>query len=158
MPAPLASLLAPDVLLDLFDALPETMFYVKDTRGRYVTVNRTMLDRSGLSRREDVLNRTAADLFPGALGENYTRDDLLVIARGEAIRDRLEMYHPQRGRGASVNVGWCLTHKLPLRDPSGVVVGLAGVSRDLPRPDERSQTYAQVASVAARVRASPGEP
>ena len=36
---------------------------------------------------------------------------------------------------------WCLSSKFPLLDDVGRIVGLAGLSRDLPRPNERHQSY-----------------
>lgn len=147
--------LTPDVLQDLFDSLPDTMFFVKDREGRYVAVNRTLVERSGKRRKEDLLGRTASEIFPDVLGYHHTEQDLQVIARGEPIQDRLEMYHLPRPAGLAV--AWCLTHKFPVRDASGATTGVAGVSRDLPRPDERSVMYRQLELVAAHVRENHGE-
>lgn len=143
-----------DVLRALFDHVPDTMFFVKDAAARYVHVNDTMVRRSGKRRRAEILGRTVEELFPGDFGRNTTRTDLDVIARGEAVTDRLELYRVPGERPEAAG-RWCLTHKYPLRDAAGRPSGLAGLSRDLPRPDERSALYGQLARftelVAARL-------
>ena len=40
---------------------------------------------------------------------------------------------------------WCLSSKFPLLDVSKRIVGLAGLSRDLPRPNERHRSYHRLA-------------
>ncbi|OLV16711.1 AraC family transcriptional regulator [Deinococcus marmoris] len=154
------SALSPQILQALFDRLPDTMFFIKDREARYVLVNRTMVKRSGKQRSEEVLGQTVEALFPGSFGRNTTLMDLQVIARGEGVQDKLELYHiPQTlalGSGMA-RPHWCLTHKLPLRDAGGQTVGLVGVSQDLAQPDERNVLYRQVARVAAYVEEHYGE-
>jgi AraC-like DNA-binding protein len=54
--------------------------------------------------------------------------------------------------------GWCLTHKQPLHDERGRVIGMAGFSKDLPQPDSRSAVYRQVARAVEHLRARHAEP
>ncbi|MBL8519464.1 MAG: AraC family transcriptional regulator [Betaproteobacteria bacterium] len=113
-------------LTALFDALPDVVFFIKDRDGCYTHANRTLLGRLGKRALHDVQGRTAADLFPAPLGDRYLAQDLAVIRTGEAIRDELEWH-----LFPSFAHGWCLTQKLPLHE-HGKVIGLAGISRDLP--------------------------
>ncbi|GEM46229.1 AraC family transcriptional regulator [Deinococcus cellulosilyticus NBRC 106333 = KACC 11606] len=134
--------------MELFDSLPDTMFFVKDRAGKYVMVNQTLMHRSGKKHKKELLGHTASVIFPGPIGDNYTQQDLQVIRDGAPIRDRLEMYHlphSRRQHPTEPQMGWCLTHKFPLRDKEGQVIGVAGISRALPRPDERSSLYARLA-------------
>lgn len=140
--------LTPQLLLEIFNSLPDVMFFVKDREGKYVMVNQTLVMRSGKPHSKDLIGHTASVVFPGVVGSNYTQQDLQIIQAGEPIRDKLEMYHLPKSRRHPPEdpiMGWCLTHKFPLRDPSGEVTGVVGVSRDLPRPDERSTLYARLA-------------
>lgn len=129
-PARLLALLAAPLLTgELFDLVPDTVFFLKDAQGRYIAVNQTLVDRCGLRSKADLLGRTVADLFPGELAASYAEQDRLVLATGEAIVNKLELHlYPNR------QPGWCLTTKLPLRDKSGRVAGLAGLSRDIGAP------------------------
>ncbi len=128
-------------LEQLFDRLPNVVFFVKDRATRYQAVNRTLLARCGIAHRSALLGRTAAEVFPGPLGTTYQAQDEQVLATGRSIEDRLELHLYPGG-----NQGWCLTSKLPLRQPGGEVNGLAGISRDLHRPDERHPEYRRLAA------------
>ncbi len=124
----------------LFDELPDVVFFVKDAGGRYASVNETLLKRSGFARREKILGLTAEEVYPKPLGAGYTAQDRLVLQKGIEIRDKLELHlYPGGGRG------WCLTFKTPIRDGSGAVAGLVGISRDLHRPDQHDADYRRLA-------------
>jgi PAS domain S-box-containing protein len=111
---------------ELFDALTDTVFFVKDAAGRYVAVNRTLVERVGLRTKAEVIGRTAAEAFAGPLGQRIAAQDQAVLASAKPIHAALEL-HLYPG-GAE---GWCLTWKEPLRNAAGGVIGLSGLSRDL---------------------------
>jgi len=124
----------------LFDGLPDVVFFIKDAEGRYTHANLTLVRRLGLARREDLLGRTPAVLFPPTLGAAYASQDRRVLG-GHAIDNQLEMhFFPNRV------AGWCLTRKTPLRS-NDRVTGLIGISRDLARPDGRHPGYARLRRV-----------
>ena len=59
-PDPLdAALAAAGFALDLFDGLPDVVFFAKDLDGRYRAVNETLVRRLGKRSKEEVLGRTA---------------------------------------------------------------------------------------------------
>lgn len=121
-------------LESLFDALPDVVFFVKDAVGRYTHANLTLVRRLGLKRREQVIGRGVAELFPAHMGGSYAAQDKRVLG-GETIEDQLEVHiFPNRAPG------WCLTRKHPLR-VRGKVRGVVGISRDLGQPDGRHPTY-----------------
>ncbi|WP_407542574.1 AraC family transcriptional regulator (plasmid) [Deinococcus radiomollis] len=141
------------VLETLLDQVPETMFFVKDTRLRYVSVNQALLRRSGKRHKTEVLGRTAAELFPPPLSDNYTAQDAEVISKGSGIADQLEMYLLPGGVP-----GWCLTYKMALRDSDGAVTGLCGISRDLPVPDVRGALYQRLIRALETIQEDYGQP
>ncbi|GAB3780151.1 AraC family transcriptional regulator [Dyella agri] len=118
----------------LFDALPDVVFFVKDRTGRYTHANLTLVRRLRLKRREEVIGRSVAELFPSTLGSSYAAQDRRVLA-GETIANQLEVHLlPNRASG------WCITCKYPQRQ-RGEVCGVLGISRDLRHPDGRHPTY-----------------
>jgi len=129
----------------LFDALPDTVFFVKDREGRYTHCNLTLVQRLGRRKRGDVIGRSPLEVFPPPLGNRYLLQDRQVLA-GDPIADRLEVHlYPNR------RPGWCLTLKRPLfRD--GEISGLMGVSRDLGRPNSRHSAFAQLDRVVAHMQ------
>lgn len=50
----------------LLDALPDVVFFIKDTAGRYTHANLTLVRRLGLKRRDEVIGRSVTELFTAA--------------------------------------------------------------------------------------------
>jgi AraC-like DNA-binding protein len=124
----------------LFDCLPDVVFFIKDSDGRYAAVNHTLVGRCGLRDKAQLIGHTPSEFQGVLLGMNSEAQDKRVLTSGQAITKQLELHiYPNR------KVGWCLTTKLPLFDANGRVVGLVGVSQDLRLPDMTTADYEQVA-------------
>ena len=127
------ALTAAGFAVELFDRLPDVVFFAKDTAGRYVAVNRTLVQRLGMKEKAELVGRTTRDVFPTPLGERYLAQDLAVCRTGREISDLLELHlYPDRLEG------WCITSKIPIRDAAGRAIGLAGTSRDVHSPAAES--------------------
>ena len=115
----------------LFDQAPDVAFFIKDTTGRYLTVNTSLVERHGLRHKSQVLGKRPCDICPGDFGRIPSAQDAAVLRTGRPILDHLELhwYAPHKP-------GWCLTTKLPMRDASGSIIGLIGISRDVRAPIE----------------------
>jgi len=138
---------------DLFDVIPDTVFFVKDAAGRYVLVNKTLVERTGRAAKRELVGRTAAEVFPGALGREIGAQDDAVIASGIGIAGKLELHlYPGGGEG------WCLTWKEPLRDADGRIVGLSGISRDLQTAASGRSDLASVSRIVDYIHGHLGEP
>ena len=120
---------------ELFDGVADTVFFMKDEIGRYVAVNQTLVMRAGLKQKSDLIGRTALEVFQGALGQRFSQQDRMIVAGGGALRSELELHLYPNGKE-----GWCLTWKEPMFSSDGAIIGLSGISRDLPSrtvlPDE----------------------
>jgi AraC-like DNA-binding protein len=131
----------------LFDALNDVAFFIKDREGRYLSVNNTLVRRCGLRTKEEIIGKTALEVHPRPLALTYIQQDRQVIDSGTALSKHLELHlYPTRSRG------WCLTHKIALRDDAGVIVGLAGTSQDLGLADELHPVYRKIAAIAQHIR------
>lgn len=144
LPTLLASLAA---VTPLLDALPGVVFFIKDTQARYVMVNQTLAQRCGFKDKRALLGRTAEDVFPSRFGPLYTAQDMQVLDGGSRLEDQLEL-HLYPGR----LFGWCLTHKLALRNAAGDVIGMAGVSCDLQAAQTAHPAYEKLAAVDDYIR------
>lgn len=112
---------------ELFDRVADTVFFLKDRDARYVAVNDALVRRCNLADKADLIGRTAREVFPAPLGACFDDQDRRVLRDGISIAGRLELHlYPGGGHG------WCLTWKEPLSDREGKVVGLSGISRDVP--------------------------
>ncbi len=129
------------VLEQLFDHIPETVFFIKDKRGLYTAVNQTLVERCGVRQKRDLIGRHVREVFPKELAERYATQDETVLRTGQPIIDRLELHWYERRLS-----GWCLTTKLPWRDKAGNIIGLVGISRDLRAPGDREIIPASLAA------------
>jgi len=121
----------------LFDGVPDIVFFVKDSAGRYMAVNDTLAARCNLPGKDAALGLTADELFPPPLGNAFALQDREILRDGNPIRDHLELHLYPGGRS-----GWCLTFKEPVIGKNGAVVGICGISRDLHSPGEQDEEFA----------------
>ncbi|WP_426209437.1 PAS domain-containing protein [Massilia sp. TWP1-3-3] len=78
--------------------------------------------------------------------ERPMAQDRRVIDSGAALSKHLELHlYPTRSGG------WCITHKVPLRDEGGAIVGLAGTSQDLGLADELHPVSRKIAAIARHI-------
>ncbi len=132
---------------ELFDCLPDVVFFTKDASGRYLSVNTTFVVRSGLESKAELIGRYPSQVLGPKLGKSYERQDRSVIRTGLPIEKRLELHvYPNR------RVGWCLTSKFPVFEAAGKIGGVAGISQDLRTPDMPDGDYAELAEVIDYVR------
>ncbi len=140
-----------DELQDIFDAVPDVVFFIKDRECRYTHVNNTLVKRLGMKSRDDLVGRTTLQVFPERLGSTYLNQDKRVL-EGESIENQLEL-HLYANRSA----GWCLTIKRPLSGSKGIG-GLIGISRDLGRPDNGHSSFTRLQRALAHMQGNYGLP
>jgi AraC-like DNA-binding protein len=127
-------------LLQLFDLLPDVSFFIKDTRGRFVAVNRRGCEYCGVRSEREVLGKTDYDFFPRSRADKFTADDRKVLKSGKPL---LNVIHPAPEAEGSPRL--VVTNRIPLRDASGRVIGLAGFSRSVENVRARPVTMAGLA-------------
>jgi AraC-like DNA-binding protein len=130
------------VIEPLVDLLHDTAFFIKDSAGRYLLVNQSLVERHGMKHKSQMLGRRPCDVCPGDYGRIPTGQDEQVLRTGQPIVERLELFW----RRPNVPV-WGLTSKLPIRDARGQVTGLIGISKDLAAPVSREDVSPEVARV-----------
>lgn len=126
----LAALAQPDVAELLFDQLPDIVFFIKNIHGEYKIVNKTLVERCGLSHKQELINKRPTEVYGRELGRRYEDQDMQIIHKGEQLIRYLELHNYQ-----SQEIGWCLTTKLPIYNNSNQCIGIIGVSQDLKSPD-----------------------
>ena len=114
-----------DLLRTLMDSLPD-LIYIKDADGRFVTVNRAMLNLWGISNVDRVVGKTPFRFAPEDLAATYVAEDQEVLQQGRPIVDREEKVIGCNGETLVYS-----TTKVPLRDPDGQVTGLVGIDRNI---------------------------
>lgn len=101
----------------------DALTFVKDLEGRYLLVNQRYEQVVGL-RREAVLGKTDADIFPEHLALAYRQVDLEVLESGRVIKAE-ESFNKL---GSDF---YFLSTKFPLLNAAGEVIAVCGVSTDI---------------------------
>jgi len=133
----------PHAVRAIFEHLPGVFFFVKDARGRHIAANSETFARFGIEREDELVGAMDERFFPAEWAKAFREDDQRVIRSGKPLINRLELwYNEQR------NLDWFLTTKLPVRDRSGKVIGVMGITR---RDEDRMRHY-DVREVTAAVQ------
>jgi two-component system, cell cycle sensor histidine kinase and response regulator CckA len=100
------------------------LIWLKDTEGRFLSVNREFARSCGKKTPDDVIGRTDFDIWPSSLADKYRADDNRVIARARPVMVEEEILD----KGASK---WFETFKTPVFDKFGNVIGTTGYAHDV---------------------------
>lgn len=114
-----------NLLRTLIDHLPDYIF-TKDLAERFVISNIAHARAARVASPEDLVGKRAAEVFPPEIAAQYHADDLAVLESGQPMINLERVSIDDKGNRRAM-----LTSKVPLRDGSGAVVGLVGISRDI---------------------------
>jgi len=112
------------LLRTFFDTVPDIVF-TKDRDGRFRTFNNAAFAFSGMASPEQMLGSTVFDIYPEEIAARVHADDLSVLSGEAQINCEVALQDPH---GLEQ---YYLTLKVPLRDASGAVTGLVGISRNI---------------------------
>lgn len=107
----------------LLNNIPD-LAWLKDRESTFIAVNQPFAAACGLAV-HDIPGKTDFDFWPRELSERYCADDREVMASG-TMRRVLEPFADQQGR-----IQWIETIKTPIRDDAGIIIGTAGIARDV---------------------------
>lgn len=111
-------------LLEIFCLLPEVHCFVKNRAGETIFVSPQWALHHGLGSAEEMLFKTDQELTPGRLAADYLEEDAAVYRTGLPRIRILETCIDEVGLP-----DWHITHKFPLRNARGAVIGILGFSR-----------------------------
>lgn len=122
-------------LMELFEHIPSVCFYAKDTKSRFVRLNRANLAVYGVSDEESLLGRSDRDFHPPSLAEGYIAEDQRVMESGPVLN--------QTWLVPFLNgpMQWFVSSKVPLLGPSGECVGICGVMYPIATPKEQLERF-----------------
>ncbi|MCZ6747765.1 MAG: PAS domain S-box protein, partial [SAR324 cluster bacterium] len=136
-----AALAASEALLRGFLDNTPVRVYLKDREGKYLMINRHYEVSTGF-RREQVLGKTARDLFPAETAAVYLAHDREVRRQRKALQ--FEETDPRAD-----GVRTFLTQRFPLFDAQGEVEAVCGISTDI---TARKKAEQALAASEARIR------
>lgn len=132
---------------NLFDHLPGTLFFAKDSEARLMAGNPAFVKRCGFTEESEMLGLFDRDIFPPRLAEKYFKDDMTVIRGGKPLLGLIELFPDPTGK-----VEWFVTDKLPVFDRRGKIIGLCGTVRSYEEQRAAIQPYLELAPVAEHLK------
>lgn len=109
----------------VIDNIPAYIYY-KDTDHRHLLVNKVGLDLFGVTKEDDLLHQSGLNLLEESSANLLREQEVYVMSSGNAVTNIKEYFLTKSGQ-----IKWLLSNKVPLRDTSGEVIGVVGVSRDI---------------------------
>jgi PAS domain S-box-containing protein len=113
------------LLQALMDNIPDAIYF-KDMSSRFILINKSQAILAGIERTEEAVGKTDFDFFPEPLAGQYRSDEERIFSTGQPLINKEEKLIDRGG-----NERWFSTTKIPLRDDSGEITGLMGISRDI---------------------------
>jgi AraC-like DNA-binding protein len=126
-------------LMDLFEHAPGMYFYAKDSRSRFVRLNRANLAVYGVDDEESLLGRSDRDFHPPYLAEGYIAEDQRVMKDGPVLN--------QTWLVPFLNgpMQWFVSSKMPLVGQRGECIGICGVMYPISTPKEQLERFKRLA-------------
>jgi PAS domain S-box-containing protein len=121
---------------DLFNVLMDNMpdpIYFKDTKSRFIRVNRASCPGLGIKDPEEAIGMSDFDFAPEELAKQFYADDQLVMKSGKPIISKEEVMIDKISRK------WYSATKVPIKDKNNKVLGLVGISRNITKLKEAEE-------------------
>jgi len=136
----------------LMENIPDAIYF-KDTESRFIRINKAKAFHHGLSDPGEAVGKTDFDFFEEQRARSAYDDEQSIIRSGEPVVDKEEKITAEDG-----TVRWVSTTKVPIRDESGRVTGVVGISRDITQRKEDARALAEAHAFARAIVETVREP
>jgi sigma-B regulation protein RsbU (phosphoserine phosphatase) len=131
------------LLSTLMENMPDKIYF-KDADSRFLRVSDAMVKWFGACSAGDVIGKTDFDFFSREHALAAFEDEQRIVETGQALPG-----YEEKETWPDGHETWVSTTKLPLRDPTGRIIGTFGLSRDI---SDRRRAEAQLAHYAEELR------
>ncbi len=132
-----------NLLQALMDNIPETIYF-KDRASKFTRVNLAQAHFLGCDDPNLLVGKTDFDFQAVELAEGFFAEEQELMARGLPLLGRVEYNPDPTGKPR-----WLSATKVPLRDVTGQVIGMVGISHDI---TERVQAESALREAELRYR------
>lgn len=125
------------VLVTAFLEHVPDLVYFKDRRSRFIAVSRSLVRYFGGATAAQIIGRTDFDFFSARHARPAYEAEQRIMVTGQPELGKVERETWLDGR-----VTWVVTHRLPLRDRAGRIIGTFGLARDITAEKEMETALA----------------
>ncbi len=111
-------------MIQIFEHLPDTYFFIKDADSRFLYGNRALLDRLGLRQVSDFVGTTDYDRYPEPVAEQLVTGDREIMKQAAPLINHPEVLYDHSGK-----LEWHSSSKYPVLDDQGTALGVVGITR-----------------------------
>ena len=134
------------LLEELFTAIPEVFYFVKDLESRFMGASPSFARMLGESSVEELLGKTDYDYSVDFLAEAFIEDDKRVMATGQTMANKIELVP------SGLSLDWQSTTKTPLYNDANEIIGLAGISHIIKDSDDLYQNHPEMWKIIVFIR------
>lgn len=127
-----------DLLQIFMDNIPDTVYF-KDIDSRFIRINNAQAKFLGLEYPQDAIGRSDQDFQKSELSQEFMSEERQIIETGKAVLNRIEFNPKIDGEPR-----WLSATKVPVKDDSGNVIGIIGVSRDITDQKESQEKLQKI--------------
>jgi PAS domain S-box-containing protein len=109
----------------LLDTSPDHIYF-KDTQSRFIKSSKAQARQFGVKSPDEMVGRTDFDFFTEAHARPAFEDEQEIIRTGRPMIAKEEREVWNDG-----HVTWASSTKMPMRDATGKIIGIMGISRDI---------------------------
>jgi PAS domain S-box-containing protein len=113
------------LLQTLMNSITDTVYF-KDTRSRFLMINRALAKRLHLTDPQQAVGKSDADYFTKPHADQALADEKSILRTGQSLEGIEESETWPDG-----SITWVSTTKMPLRNQAGRIIGTYGISRDI---------------------------
>lgn len=135
-----------DSVFELFDHLPQTYFYAKDERSRFVKVSPLFLENHGLTDESQAIGRTDHDFHPPLMARAYIDEDQRVMRSRRPLPGQVWLVLHRRRVPR-----WYVSTKTPLFGANDAVIGLAGAMYRIEEPESLARYFQELLPVVRHI-------
>jgi len=131
---------------ELFDLLPDVAFFMKDKQGRFIMNNRLGCEYCRVSSELETVGKTDYDYFPKDKADAYVEGDRRVMRTGIPIINEIAPAPEKEGSCSLI-----VYSKVPLRDRTGKIIGVAGIHRKIDGMRAQPKSYGRLSNAVQHI-------